>query len=57
LAPEQVGQVIHQALTSARPHVRYAVLRQRITGYEIPRRLPARMVDRAIARGLGLRRK
>jgi NAD(P)-dependent dehydrogenase (short-subunit alcohol dehydrogenase family) len=54
LPPERLGEVIHHALTARRPHVRYAVLRGRFLGFEVPRRLPPRMIDRRIARGLGM---
>jgi NAD(P)-dependent dehydrogenase (short-subunit alcohol dehydrogenase family) len=57
LPPERIGQAIYHALTASHPRARYALLRGRLTGYDIPRRLPARVIDRAIARGLGLRRK
>jgi NAD(P)-dependent dehydrogenase (short-subunit alcohol dehydrogenase family) len=52
LPPERVGEVIYHALTTRRPHVRYAVLRRRLVDFDVPRLLPARVVDRAVARGL-----
>jgi NAD(P)-dependent dehydrogenase (short-subunit alcohol dehydrogenase family) len=56
LPPERLGEAIRHALTTRRPHVRYAVLRGRIMGFDVPRLLPPRIVDRAIARSLKLRR-
>ncbi|HKD75167.1 MAG TPA: SDR family oxidoreductase [Ktedonobacterales bacterium] len=55
LPPERLGEVIHHALTTRQPHVRYAVLRGRLMGFEVPRRLPPRVIDRRIARSLGMR--
>jgi NAD(P)-dependent dehydrogenase (short-subunit alcohol dehydrogenase family) len=57
LPPERIGQVVQHALTTAHPRVRYPALRGQLRGFTIPRLLPARMVDRAIARGLRLIRK
>ncbi|MGZ3679436.1 MAG: SDR family NAD(P)-dependent oxidoreductase [Ktedonobacterales bacterium] len=56
LPPERVGEVVYHALTARRPRVRYAVLRRRFMGFDVPRLLPSRLVDRAIARSLGMRR-
>lgn len=56
LPAEHIGAVIHHALTTPRPRVRYAVLRGRFAGFDLPRLLPPRMVDRTIARRLGMRR-
>lgn len=56
LPAEQIGVVIHHALTTWQPRVRYAVLRGRFMGFTVPRLLPARVVDRTIARSLHLRR-
>ena len=53
LPPEKIAQTIADALTSARPKVRYQItpdpMRHLITGL-----LPKRMVDKIIARRLGL---
>jgi NAD(P)-dependent dehydrogenase (short-subunit alcohol dehydrogenase family) len=53
LAPEKIAETIHEALTSPRPKVRYQVapdpMRHLVTTY-----LPKRMVDKIIARRLGL---
>jgi NAD(P)-dependent dehydrogenase (short-subunit alcohol dehydrogenase family) len=57
LPAEHLGDVIHHALTVRHPHVRYAVLRRRLLEFEVPRRLPPRIVDRSIARQLGMRNR
>jgi len=57
LPPERIGEIVRHALTSAHPRVRYPALRGQLMGFTIPRLLPARMVDRAIARSLRLTRK
>jgi NAD(P)-dependent dehydrogenase (short-subunit alcohol dehydrogenase family) len=54
LAPEAVGDVVYQALTAAKPKVRYAVVGKKLQDWTLPRLLPKRMVDRLIARQTGL---
>jgi len=53
LPPEKIAETIADALTSARPRVRYQItpdpMRHLVTGL-----LPKRMVDKIIARRLGL---
>jgi short-subunit dehydrogenase len=53
LPPEKIAEVIAEALTSARPRLRYQIapdpLRQFVAAI-----LPKRMVDRIVARRLGL---
>jgi NAD(P)-dependent dehydrogenase (short-subunit alcohol dehydrogenase family) len=55
LPAEKVGEVVWQALTTPKPRVRYAV----VTGNPIRRLiqtlLPKRLIDRFIARNLGLK--
>jgi NAD(P)-dependent dehydrogenase (short-subunit alcohol dehydrogenase family) len=53
-SPEHVGRVVLTALTSKRPKTRYAVVPSRFTSWTLPRLLPARIVDRILARRLGL---
>ena len=57
LPPERIGEVVRHALTTAHPRVRYPALRGQLMGFTIPRLLPARVVDRTIARSLHLTRK
>lgn len=54
--PEKVGEVVWHALTTPRPHVRYAVVPGNFFSRLIPRLLPHRVIDRIIARNLGLKR-
>jgi NAD(P)-dependent dehydrogenase (short-subunit alcohol dehydrogenase family) len=54
--PEKVGQVVWHALTTARPRVRYTVIPPRSLRRFIQMLLPKRIVDKLIARNLGLKR-
>lgn len=54
LPGERVGTVIWKALSTPRPQVRYAVVRRPILDWVLPRLLPARLVDRIIAKRLHL---
>ena len=54
LAPSEIGEVVFKALTSRRPKIRYAVVPGAFRNWILPRLLPKRMVDRAIARITGL---
>jgi NAD(P)-dependent dehydrogenase (short-subunit alcohol dehydrogenase family) len=54
LASEAVGEVVYQALTAARPRVRYAVVPKSLQNWTLPRLLPRRMLDRMIGRQTGL---
>jgi NAD(P)-dependent dehydrogenase (short-subunit alcohol dehydrogenase family) len=56
LPPERIGQAVLQALTAARPKVRYAVSPQPLQDW-IARNMPKRFIDRLIGRQLGLLRK
>src|SRR5580692_8064126 len=56
LPPERLGEAVHKALTTTKPKARYAVIPQRFKNWTLPRLLPARMVDAALAKALGLRR-
>jgi NAD(P)-dependent dehydrogenase (short-subunit alcohol dehydrogenase family) len=55
LAPERVSEVVLQALTTSRPRVRYAVERRSPIYRLALRLLPTRVIDRFIARSLGLK--
>ncbi|HEX5808075.1 MAG TPA: SDR family NAD(P)-dependent oxidoreductase [Anaerolineales bacterium] len=55
LPPEKVGEVVLEALTTARPRVRYAVARGRFLDQLLRLWLPKRFVDRMIARNLGFK--
>ena len=49
--------MVYVALTAARAKTRYAVVPQRFKNWTLPRLLPTRMVDDAIAKQTGLIRK
>jgi NAD(P)-dependent dehydrogenase (short-subunit alcohol dehydrogenase family) len=53
LPPERIGEVVLQALTVARPKVRYRVTPQPLQDW-MARNLPKRFIDRAVGRRLGL---
>jgi NAD(P)-dependent dehydrogenase (short-subunit alcohol dehydrogenase family) len=57
LPPERIGEAIHRALTAPKPRVRYAIVPNRLVNWTIPRMLPKRVVDRLIAKRLGLTRR
>ena len=57
LPPERLGEAVHVALTTTKPKARYAVIPQRFKNWTLPRLLPARMLDNALAKALGLRRR
>lgn len=56
LPPERVGELVHRVLTMASPRVRYAIVPNRLQ-YFISKLLPRRVLDRMIARRLGLQRQ
>lgn len=53
LPPEAVGEVVWKALSVGRPRTFYPVVPRRLTNWTIPLALPARLIDRLIARRLG----
>jgi NAD(P)-dependent dehydrogenase (short-subunit alcohol dehydrogenase family) len=57
LAAEEVGRVVHRALTVRRPKVRYAVVAQRFKNWTMPMLLPRRVVDWFLAKQFGLVKK
>ncbi len=56
LPPERVGELVHRVLTTPSPRIRYAIVPNRLE-YLVSRILPRRMLDRIIARRLGLQPK
>jgi NAD(P)-dependent dehydrogenase (short-subunit alcohol dehydrogenase family) len=52
---ERVGAVVGQALTAKRPKVRYSPVAGRLQNWTLPMILPARMLDRIIAKTFGIR--
>jgi NAD(P)-dependent dehydrogenase (short-subunit alcohol dehydrogenase family) len=57
LPAEAVGEVVWTALTARRPRTFYPVVRRRLLNWTIPLALPARIIDRLIAKRLGSRRQ
>ncbi len=57
LPPEVVAEDIEAALCEASPKARYAPVPDKLTNWTIPRLLPKRMVDRAMAKRYGLEAK
>ena len=55
LPPERVSEVVLQALTSTRPRVRYAVVRENMLMRFLIGVLPKRVIDAVIARNLGFK--
>ena len=53
LPPERLAAAVYKALTAAKPKTRYAVVPQRWKNWTLPRLLPDRMVDNAIAKQMG----
>lgn len=57
LPAEELGTLTHHILTTAKPKVRYPVVRNKLTDWIIPRLLPERFLDRLIAKEVGMTRK
>jgi hypothetical protein len=55
LSPERLGEAVHVALSTAKPKARYAVVPQRFKNWTLPRLLPVRMLDAAVAKQMGLK--
>jgi hypothetical protein len=53
LPPERLASTVYAALTAAKPKARYAVVPQRLKNWTLPRLLPDRMIDDAIAKQMG----
>jgi len=54
LPPDDVGHVVWTALTADKPRTFYPILRKKLVNWTIPLALPARLIDRLIAKRLGL---
>ena len=57
LPAEAVAEVVWTALTARRPRTSYQVVRRRILNWTIPLALPDRVIDRLIAKRLGVPEK
>ena len=56
LSAERLGEAVHVALSTAKPKARYAVVPQRFKNWTLPRLLPVRMLDAAVAKQMGLKK-
>ena len=56
LPPERVARLVRHALTTPHPRVRYPIAKNPLVNWFAPRYLPARLVDRVVARVAGLKR-
>lgn len=52
--PEEIAEVIEEALTADKPKARYAPVPDKLTNYTLPKLLPKRMVDQAMAKRYGI---
>lgn len=57
LPAETIGALIADAIAADRPRARYTIMRNRFAGWTIPRLLPRRMLDRMLAKRMGLARR
>ena len=57
LPHERLAKAVYVALTAAKPKTRYAVVPQRLKNWTLPRLLPDRVVDKAIAKQMGFVKK
>jgi len=53
LPPERLANAVYVALTAKKPKPRYAIVPQRFKNWTLPRLLPTRMLDAAIAKQMG----
>ena len=53
LPPEAIGELAFDILRGAKKKTRYAVLKEKFMSWTLPRLLPARMLDKAIAKRFG----
>lgn len=56
LPPERIGDTVHTALTAANPKTRYVVTPEPLTNW-MSLNMPKRMIDKTIAKRLGLTRR
>ena len=55
--PVRLAKTVYVALTAAKPKARYAIVPQSFKNWTLPRLLPTRLVDGAIAKQMGLIKK
>lgn len=57
LEPEDLGNLIAEIFNNPSPKTRYPILKNKFSRWTLPRLLPTRMVDRALARRMGMRKR
>ncbi len=57
LEPEAVGDLIVEIFNNASPKTRYPILKNKFSRWTLPRLLPTRTLDRALARRAGLEKR
>ena len=57
LEPEVIGDRVRDILNAEKPAVRHAMLKNKLMMWRIPRMLPTRMLDKALADRFGLKRR
>jgi hypothetical protein len=57
LPPERLANAVYVALTATKPKARSAIVPQRFKNWTLPRLLPTRMLDAAIAKQMGFIKK
>ncbi|HBM87118.1 MAG TPA: oxidoreductase [Rhodobiaceae bacterium] len=57
LEPDDIGNLIVEIFNDASPKTRYPILKNKFSRWTLPRLLPTRMVDRALARRMGMRKR
>jgi hypothetical protein len=55
LEADEVGKLVLDILTTARPKTRYAILRNKFAMWTLPNLLPKRMVDKGVANRFGMK--
>ena len=56
LPARKLGEFTYAVLTARHPKTRYAIVPQRFSNWTLPRLLPARVLDRLMAKQLGFRK-
>ncbi len=57
LEPEDIGNLIAEIFNTTSPKTRYPILKNKFSRWTLPQLLPTRMVDRALARRMGMRKR
>lgn len=57
LEPEEIGKLVAQIFNDASPKTRYPVLKHKFSSWTLPRLLPPRLLDRTLARRVGIKKR